>query len=207
MVPRPTPTQFTSTLNEYIFAAPQVVLTYTAPIGIAGWLPNNAEVLLTLRQPGSINETIETFSIITKQRRLYGTRPSVNIPPIWLNTPNRVAYTALVGRQYDLWISGYGEAQAIQPVMLNVNAAYTGYGDRVIAVQSDQGRLVQISGTGQLVGSIGVDLASLGFVPGDSLTNYRMVLSPTTPKVALYDTKGLLIADAQTGDVQRLDLM
>lgn len=204
--PRPTATKSISVLNEYVFAAPQIVLTHTAPIGIAGWLPNNQEVLLTLRQPGSINETIETFNIITKQRRLYSTRPSMGIPPIWLNTSNRVAYTALTGRQYDLWIRGHAEEHAIQPVLLNVNPAFTGYGDRVIAVQPDQGRPVQLNGAGQLLGPIAVDLTTFGFIPGDPLTNYRMTLSPTAPKLALYDTKTLLIADVQTGDVQRLDL-
>ncbi len=201
-----TPTQSAANLDNYVFGEPQVVLTHTAAIGIVGWLPGDKELLLTLRQPGTTTENIETFNVITGERHVYGNRHGIDVPPIWLEAVGRVAFTTLAGQEIDLWISGHGDALAHEPTLRNVNWAITGLQDRVILLDRDERRLVLTNETGQSVQTVPVDLYALGFDPDNSLSHFRMASHPSRQMVALYDSTHFVIVNQETGKLLQIDL-
>jgi hypothetical protein len=194
-------------LGDYIFGPPQVVLTHTSAVGIAGWLPDSERLLITRRLPtDTIREYVETFNVRTAELHQYGERSSGDVKPVWLDTPHKVALADLSDKQYDLWISDYGNARARQPVFRNVEYPLAGGGNTVVIVPRHQRRLVPVDGAGQAGGPLPIDLATYGFAPDNTLTYFRMAWSPAGTRLAIYDIHRLLVVNVQTGQVQEIDL-
>jgi hypothetical protein len=193
-------------LEDYVFGPPQVVLTYTSGIGIANWLPDSESLLIARVIPNTPRETIDTFNVRTAELRQYGERISGDIKPIWLDTPHKVAFADLSDQQYDLWISGYGNARARQPVFRNVEYPLAGGGNTVVIVPRHQRQLVLIDSAGQVRGPLPIDLAAYGFAPDNTLTYFRVAWSPVGTRLAIYDVHLFVMVNVQTGQVQELDL-
>lgn len=84
-----------SLLDKFIFSEPQVVLTNTGQINVAGWLPDNQRVLIArMINPEVSNEyAIETFNVRTGGSVGYGTSRRVSgSSPLWLPKAQKVAY-------------------------------------------------------------------------------------------------------------------
>jgi len=205
--PLPTPT--VPGLGDYIFGPPQVVLTHTSAMGIAGWLPDSEHLLLTRLVPTDTNrEYIETFNIRTRELRQYGERYTGGPKPLWLETIQKVAFTNRASLQpvsYDLWVSGCDAAQARQPIRQGITLWSVGGGGNVIAfVPQGQRQLLWVDDSGRPVNRPSVDLGVLGFVPTDETTVFSVVLSPDGRKLALYNRLSFLIVNALTGTLERV---
>jgi len=57
------PPEQDAALETLVFGDPQVILTDTAPIDIAGWMPDGRNLLLVRQLPGQQAQAIETFDI------------------------------------------------------------------------------------------------------------------------------------------------
>jgi len=195
-------------LGDYIFGPPQVVLTHTTAMGIAGWLPDSQNLLITRLVPtDTIKEYIETFNVQTGEQRRYGERHTGGPKPFWLETIHKVAFTnqaSLQPASYDLWVSGYGATQARQPLRRGITLwSVAGRGNVVALVPQGQRQLLWIDDSGQPVARPLIDLGALGFVPEDGTTVFSMILSPDGQKLALYNRLGFFIVDVLTGTLER----
>lgn len=205
----PTPTRPVPRLEDYVFGTPQVVLTHTSGIGIAGWLPDSENLLIARLVPtDTTREYIETFNVQTGEQRRYGERHAGGPKPLWLETIQRIAFTNLTSLQpvsYDLWVSGYGPARARQPVQQGVTPwSVAGGGNLLAFVPQGQRQLLWADENGRPVTRPAIDLGAFGFIPEDGTTRFSMVLSPGGKKLALYNYRfGLFIVDALTGTRER----
>ena len=80
-------------LDKYEFSEPRVVLTSTAGIAIADWLPDNNRLLIMRSDPQTGLELIETLDVRTGAVQLYAERVAHNGKPIWLSAIQVVAYS------------------------------------------------------------------------------------------------------------------
>ncbi len=96
-------------LDKYDFSEPRVVLTNTAGLAIADWLPDNNRLLITRSYPQSNRERIETLDIRDGKIQLYAERDQHSGKPVWLSAIQGVAYSAAPpnarGGQFALLIS------------------------------------------------------------------------------------------------------
>ncbi len=106
-------------LDAFIFSEPEVVLTHTSAIGIAGWLPDGERLLITRDIPGTNRQSIETFNTRTGEIQVYAQREGANGKPVWLPTLRAVAYITLIERYHELWIS-HGVSQLTERLVPNV---------------------------------------------------------------------------------------
>jgi Tol biopolymer transport system component len=89
--------------EEYTFSEPQVVLTAPEgnPLNVAGWLPDNQQILMTeeLRNQyvesndTAIQETISLYNLDTGESKLYATR-NTGGSLVWLPDTNGVVYSS-----------------------------------------------------------------------------------------------------------------
>jgi hypothetical protein len=193
-------------LDDYIFGEPKVVLTHTAAIGIARWLPDGERLLIVRSIPGKPREYVETFNVRTGELRRYGERHSVPVKPVWLDKLGKVAFADVSEHQYDLWISDYGQEQAKSEVLSNVEFPVTGWGDKVLIIPREQRQLVAADEGGKRRDAQIIDLAAYGFRPDDVLTYFRMAISLDGERLAVYDREHFVILDLKTGVGQALDL-
>ncbi|MDQ7029179.1 MAG: hypothetical protein Q9O62_05060 [Ardenticatenia bacterium] len=103
----------------YQFSEPQVVLTHTLAVGIAGWLPEHQQLLITRDIPGTNRNSIDVLNTRTGELRSYAEREGYNGKPVWLPTLRAVAYITLVERNHELWVS-HGVSQLIEPLVSSV---------------------------------------------------------------------------------------
>jgi Tol biopolymer transport system component len=96
-------------LDKYEFSEPRVVLTNTASIAIADWLPDNSRLLITRSSPQSNRERIETLDIRDGKIQPYAERDQHSGKPVWLSAIQGVAYSAAPpngrGGQFALFVS------------------------------------------------------------------------------------------------------
>jgi len=86
-------------LEKYDFSEPRVVLTNTAAIAIAEWLPDNNRLLITRYE--SRMEHIETLDTRTSEIQLYAKRTDHHGKPIWLSAFQGVAYADIPSLRND----------------------------------------------------------------------------------------------------------
>ncbi len=79
-------------LDKYEFSEPRVILTSTVGIEIAGWLPDNNRLLVSLIDPQTQQERIETLNVHTGEAELYAERFPHTGKPVWLSAIQGVAY-------------------------------------------------------------------------------------------------------------------
>ncbi|PKO22187.1 MAG: hypothetical protein CVU38_10815 [Chloroflexi bacterium HGW-Chloroflexi-1] len=92
-------------MDKYEFSEPRVVLTNTAGIDIAGWLPDGNRLLITRSYPKSYRERIETLDIRSGEVQVYAERDHHNGKPVWLSAIQGVAYSTIPGQQVELRIN------------------------------------------------------------------------------------------------------
>jgi hypothetical protein len=204
----PTPPQGTpaSSLDRFVFGAPEVVLTHPSAIGIADWLPNGQDVLLTLGRPDTITETVEIFNLWSHERQMCGERPSTDVKPIWLNISKKVAYTAFSDQGYDLWINECGAAQAQQLFARNVDIALGGRNNRVLAIKRREKQAVLMDNAEQSTNASLINLEALGFNFDNQFVRLYLEWSPIGSDVAIFDDKQFVLINVDTGNVRPINL-
>jgi len=199
--------------SSYMFGEPQVVLTHTTGIRIAGWLPDSRRLLISRDIPKGGGEVIETFDIQTKDIQRYGKRIPSDAKPVWLIAAGRPAWGELTSdRRWVLRIGspdpGDGEIVASDLESMYL-AANTGGQQILFFAKSDRERP-------QVFDSIEKRSHLAPFViPATPpqprplspwLSPYRAVWQPDDTRVAIYNGAAFYVADLSTGRVQAIDL-
>lgn len=111
------PPEANHAIDSYSFSEPQVVLTHTSAIGIAGWLPDSQRVLITrLIPPSMAREYVDTIDVTTGRADSYGERHSFTTKPVWVASKKSVAMADLVDQDIVLRMNQEGGSPAIETV-------------------------------------------------------------------------------------------
>jgi WD40 repeat protein len=203
-------------LEDYDFSEPQVVLTHTSAIGIAGWLPDSERLLITRRIPGEAREYIETFNVRTGELKRYAERKSLDSKPVWLEAQEAVAFVdAKRGEGKSLRISK-GEGQPIMTVATGMASRFISadpQGKSVIfQLEGEEGRPAVFDVESSQARELGFELPLLSIEEMAALGQmgmpepYRAAWHPDGSRVAFYNDTGFYLADLSTGQVQKVNL-
>lgn len=88
-----------SPLEAYQFSEPKIALTHPAAIGIAGWLPEGQQLLITRDVHGTNRQSIDVFDVQTGELSPYAERDGSSGKPVWLAALKAVAYLTLVAEE------------------------------------------------------------------------------------------------------------
>ncbi len=213
---RPVPAEPGPSLDAYHFSEPQVVLTHTSAIGIAGWPPDNQRLLITRDVPGTNRQAIEAFNVRTGEVRVYAQREGANGKPLWLSGLDGVAYSTLVGRQHELWISWGDPAQAeqIAPNVEGLSLAVDPAGQRLLyfpSPASRQPRLLDVAS--RVEQAMSLDVAQWRYPkypePVQSmlrLSVFRIAWHPDGSQLVFYTQPWTFLFDMRTNEVCEIDL-
>jgi len=214
--PLPTPTVPGSGLEDYIFGPPQVILTHTTAMGLVGWLPDSERLLVTRRVPtDTVREYIETINVRTGEIQHYAERHSSSAKPVWLPTPQAVAYgdIDLVEKEIKLRISAGLSGQGRQIGGLwSPNIAADSDGRRVVFFLKGAEKRPYFFHVSQAITQpLPFNLAALERPDEEEAargraTAYNIAWHPSQPKVAFYNNYHLFLASLDTGQVQEIDL-
>lgn len=112
-----------SMLESFAFSKPTIVLTNTAGIDIAEWLPNNQQLLIARSHPDMLEQSIETLDIQTSSLQLYAFQKNAGRRPSWSTRAQSVIYSdwAFIDQKqgavrWDLWISSGSPESAVKTV-------------------------------------------------------------------------------------------
>lgn len=220
-----------SRLDAFVFSEPQVVLTHTTVMDIAGWLPDNQRLLITRGIPEMPRQTIETLDTMTGERRVYAESQYPARRPFWLPDAQAVVYLdwEFIDKErgqtrWDLWISQESPQQSQRLVQ-----GVWGTGSGVLAtgmVVDPSGLLLRLSRTPANLsplseparqflqeGILAIDPAQLLYVkyagPAGEQYRAREILAEPQPKgtqVALYADPYLFLADIHNRTICEVDL-
>lgn len=223
-VGRPTPTEPGFPLEAYQFSEPKIVLTHPAAIGIAGWLPDGQQLLITRDVPGTNRNTIDVMDTHTGELRTYAEREGSSGKPVWLPALKAIAYLTLVAEKGEeqpiryhpeLWIS-YGNPQQAERLTSDVR--------RALAVDPDGKRLWYFSRSEpdrpqildvetRRIQAAPLDLAPLRYLkPGlewamqDRSPEFKMAWRLDGSQVVFYSQFWTFLVDVKTGQVCELHL-
>lgn len=191
-------------LEAYQFSEPQVVLTHTSAIGIAGWLPDGQRLLITRLIPGQSREYVEVFNTRTGELQRYGERHSLPGKPVWLAAHQAVAFADVSpDKQVVLRISR-GKAESVQTPVSGLTSS-------LLEVSPDDGQLVFFTQASQNRPEV-LDLAQLqrailpAALPLTRWPPYRISWHPQGHQIAFYNETGFYLADLPSGRVCEVDL-
>ena len=222
---RPVPAEPGPPLEAYRFSEPQVVLTHTGAIGIASWLPDGQQLLITRDIPGTNRNSIDVFNVRTAELRTYAEREGHNGKPGWLSALRAVAYATLVEDERreqrisyrpELWIS-YGDPQQVErlvPDVWGVSLAVEPDGKHLwYFSRSEPDRPQQLNVETRVIQQAPLDLASLRYPkPGlewamrNRSPSFTMVWRPDGSQMVLYSQFWTFLLETRTNQVCELDL-
>ncbi len=213
---RPVPAEPGLPLEAYRFSEPQVVLTHTGAIGIASWLPNGQQLLITRDIPGTNRNSIDVFNVRTTGLSTYAEREGYNGKPVWLSALRAVAYATLVEQHPELWIS-YGDPQQVErlvPDVWGLSLAVEPDGKHLwYFSRSEPDRPQQLNVETRAIQPAPLDLASLRYPkPGlewamrNGSPSFTMVWRPDGSQMALYSQFWTFLLDTRTNQACELDL-
>lgn len=194
-----TPSPDSSSLDDYVFGKPEVVLTHKTAIGIAGWLPDSERLLITRDIPAATSrQTIETFNVRTGESVVYAERHTLAAKPVWLQSRQAVAYGDF--RPSELVISfGPGKKTRIASDLYSEYIAADTSGERLAFFTEPLQKHLSLFYTDQEKRQ-----ATSLALPSQGL--YKIAWRPGTDHLALYSNAGLFLTDLATGQVERVDL-
>ncbi|MFN8489720.1 MAG: hypothetical protein U0350_19200 [Caldilineaceae bacterium] len=201
-------------LSSFTFGAPQVVITHTAPMGIAGWLPDNQTLLINRRE--SLNNqfnTIDIFNTQTHVLQTYARREHAPSVPVWIPTPGVVAYVDGHNLAGELWVSAgnpaqarllaqnpYGPSLTLVPDGHRLSFTFPRYGATVLYVWDATTSMLQ---------NQPVDLARwryAKFGPPRDLDSFVANWRPNGKQIAFTGGPWLFLWDTSTGTACQVDL-
>ncbi len=215
-VARPAPAEPGPLLEAYHFSEPQVVLTHTSAIGIAGWLPDSQQLLITRDIPGTNRNSIDIFNVRTGELSTYAERDGYNGKPVWLQALRAVAYATFADQHLELWIS-HGDPQQVErlvPDVWGLSLAVEPDGKHLwYFSRSDPDRPRRLNVETRAIQPAPLDLALLRYPkPGlewamrDRSPSFRMVWRPDGSRIVLYSQFWTFLLDVRTNQVCELDL-
>lgn len=213
---RPVPAEPGPPLNAYHFSEPQVVLTHTSAIGIAGWLPDGQRLLITRRIPGQPREYVEMFNVQTGELQRYGERRNFDAKPIWLTAERAVAFVDVSPDKGKVLHISRGEGTPVEEAVTELAAPYLAAspdGQRVVfftkAAQNqpeafDIARAQRQTFPFTLPLTPWQELPALGQQVGPE--PYQAAWHPGGNQIAFYNDTGFYLADLGTGQICEVDL-
>jgi len=221
---QPAPVEPDFTLEAYQFSEPQIVLTHSAAIGIAGWLPDGQRLLITRDVPGTNRQTIDVLDVQTGELTTYAEREGSSGKPVWLPTLQAVAYLTLVaeeGREQpiryhpELWVS-YGTPQQVERLTSDVEGtpAVDPDGKRLwFFLRSEPDRLQVYDMETKSIQVAPLDLAPLRYLkPGlewamrDRSPEFKMAWRPDGSQAVFYSQFWTFLLDLKAGQWCELSL-
>lgn len=203
-------------LDAYHFSEPQVVLTHTSAIGIAGWLPDGQRLLINRLIPGQAREYIEIFNVQTGELQRYGERHRYDAKPVWLNSERAVAFVDVSPDKQKVLRISRGEGAPVEEAITGLAASYLAAspdGRRVVfftkATQNrpeafDVAQAQRQTFPFTLPLTPWQDLPALGQQVGPE--PYRAAWNPNGNQIAFYNDTGFYLADLATGQICEIDL-
>ena len=211
---RTAPIEPATPLKAYRFSEPRVVLTHTSAIGIAGWLPDGQQLLITRDIPGTNRNTIDVVDVRTGGLSTYAEREGSNGKPVWLPALRAVAYTTLVEQYPELWIS-YGTPQQVERLVPDAWGLAVGPDGKSLwyftRANADRPQVLNVET--RAVQPAPLDLALLRYPkPGlewamrNRLPPFRMLWHPDGSQMLLYSQFWTFLFDTRTNQVCELGL-
>ncbi|MBX2999290.1 MAG: PD40 domain-containing protein [Caldilineaceae bacterium] len=195
-----------SGLDRFAFSDPVVVLTHTATIAIAEWLPDNQRVLITRLLREQEEERIETFNINTGEVHLYGNRQNVPAKPHWLHSKQSVVFADVEGKQLVLQIRG-NPAGSDEPPFVGLSGPYIATdveGKKILLVDKAQTQPLVFDAVQSRLESLPFSLSSLQQEVYRGA--YRIAWQPHGDQIVYYDNMALYLGDVATGKFCQVDL-
>jgi len=203
-------------LDSYHFSEPQVVLTHTSAIGIAGWLPDGQRLLITrLIPPALTSEYVDTVDVTTGKLVSYGERHSFAAKPIWLASKHSVAMTDLVNQDIVLRINRQGGVPGVEPIpgLMSPYLAATSDGRRLAFLSKEADLWPQMFDTSlsqrqmlpfALPWISPAELLTLG--QQDGPIPYQAAWLADGNRTAFYNDTGLYVVDLVASHICEIDL-
>ena len=213
---RPAPAEPGPPLEAYRFSEPQVVLTHTSAIGIAGWLPDGERLLITRLIPGQPREYVEVFNTRTGQLQRYGERHSLPGKPVWLAAHQAVAFADVASDNQVVLRISRGEAAPVETPVAGLAASFleaSPDGRQVVffpldaqnrpeALDVAQTKRQTFPGTLPLTSWQELSALSQQYGPEP----YRATWSPLGNQLAFYNDTGFYLVDGPSGQICEVDL-
>lgn len=203
----PVPTPAGPSLDAYIFSDPRLVLTHTAAIEIAGWLPDGERLLITRNFPDTNRQVIETFNIRTGERQRYAERLNFSSRPAWLADRQAVAFVDITREEGGALRLSRGEKYPIETLQTHLAFPY-------LAADST-GRQVSVLLSARGIRPVITDVAggttrALSTQLPEAATTYEqayhMMWSPQGKWLACYSAVGFYLIEVATGQGCEADL-
>jgi len=197
-------------LDAYVFSEPRLVLTHTAAIEIAGWLPDGESLLIARGIAGTPRQTIETFNVRTGEMRRYAERHSSSSKPVWLAAQQAVAFVDATVTEGRAWWSlrlSHGEKQPVATLHTRLafpDLAADPTGQQVSVLASDQGtRPVIVDVARQTSRTLDAQLPEAASTFEQA---YHLAWSPRGKWLVCYSQVGFYLIEVATGQVCEADL-
>jgi len=209
------PEQGSLPVDTFYFSEPKVVFTSASAMGIAGWLPDNQRLLITLATMNG-HQSIETLNYQTGETITYADRNGEAGKPVWLNDLNAVVYVTLVKGLEELWIS-YGTPQKIEQINSDIFGLSLASDGRKMAYFSPNTgdkpqtwdssnkvtQALEIPLSNQTYSKFGNDKKIFNPIPGKT---FQIAIQPGWKKAVFYGYALLYLADLETGKICELDM-
>ncbi len=203
----PAPTTAGPSLDAYVFSEPRLVLTHTAAIEIAGWLPDGERLLITRNFPDTNRQVIETFNVRTGERQRYAERLNFSSRPAWLADRQAVAFVDVTREEGGALRLSRGEKYPIDTLHTHLAFPYLAAdptGRQVSVLSSDRGiRPVITDVAGRTTRALSTQLPEAATTYEQA---YHMVWSPQGKWLACYSAVGFYLIEVATGQVCEADL-
>lgn len=202
-------------LEAYQFSEPRVVLTHASAIGIAGWLPDGQQLLITRDIPGTNRNSIDVFNISTGELSTYAEREGYDGKPVWLPALRTVAYATFVEGRHELWISrGPQRVERLVPDVWGVSLAVAPDGKHLWNFsRANPDRPQQLNVETRATQPVSLDLASLRYPKYPEPVQSRLGLSafqiawrPDGSQLVFYTQPWTFLFDMRTNLVCEIEL-
>ncbi len=203
-----------SSLDAYVFAEPQVVLTHTESIVIFYWLPDGERLLIARgADPRPPEEYLDALNVQTGALQRLGEwnnySGSYNIEPVWLDAEQAIVFGDSANGQWGLYIGREqgAPAQEIVAGLASLHPAVSPDGQRVVFLPQTPANQPQILDIAQAQRQ---NLAfTLPVLPDELAMQlhisrqdpYHMVWHPDGSRIAFYNNIGFYLTNLTTSQV------
>lgn len=210
------PPESKKSIDNYIYSEPQVVLTHTAAIGIAGWLPDSQRVLITRDVPGQARQSIETFDVKRGELVQYTERYGFPTKPVWLPAEQGVAFADVTADNQTVIRISRGPDKSVEDIANGLASAYVtaspdgrqllffpeGGRERPATIEIDQTRQELFSFQLPLFSPEELHAVGQSFGPDP----YQTAWNPQGNRIAFYNDTGFYLTERTTGQICAIDL-
>lgn len=198
-------------LESLTLSEPRIIFQSKKEVGIAGWLPDS-EQLLVAQDTENGHQAIGTINAQTGDFTIYATRDGT-IKPVWIDELKAVAYTTIVDRHAELWITDGAQNSSVINKSVD-SLSFSSDGRRLFFISPDFGKQPQIWDTRTKTAvSGGPDLASFQYSKFspivDSIAKTRTLIirpQPFGSKIVYFNNPWLFLEDQTDKQVCEINL-